>query len=497
MSDQSKGLTCRITGGGIAALHPPQEVYTVLAGPSTSKEFNTIKANLRPQACWRLEDVRFEFDSSFVTPAAAEEFKHLVALMKEHPGAPLSIFGHADPVGDEEYNKKLSGRRATAVYGMLTRNTDLWEELYSNPLGRDDWKTKVVQIILLDLGYSPGSTDGKKSPETTEAIKKFQADHGLPPSGNADRATRAKLFLAYMDKHCRDADGNPFKAEKKDFLAQGADSGGKGDYQGCGEFNPLLMFSREENEEYKKEENKEKRNAENAPNRRVLVYLFRPGRHVNPQAWPCPRVKEGVAGCYKRFWSDAPKRRTFQEKRREYDKTHDTFACRFYDRLAIHSPCETIMRIFRIRLFDPFARPIPYAPFRIVAESALISDWADGQGWASGKADEVPDEAVVEWGYPAQRSDGTVGHDKAPKYVYRAKVYITINDKDEQKAAEQRLNNLGYFRGKTFEDKIRAFQSAYDMPETGRLEDIKEQLRNYHDTADPEPLPESNPGTEQ
>jgi peptidoglycan hydrolase-like protein with peptidoglycan-binding domain len=406
--------------------------------------------------------------------------------MKEHPGAPLSIFGHADPVGDDDYNKKLSGRRATAVYGMLTRNTDLWEELYSNPLGRDDWKTKVVQIILLDLGYSPGSTDGKKSPETTEAIKKFQADHGLPPTGNADRATRVKLFLAYMDKHCRDADGNPFKVEKKDFLAQGADSGGKGDYQGCGEFNPLLMFSREENEEYKKEENKEKRNAENAPNRRVLVYLFRPGRHVNPQTWPCPRVKEGVAGCYKRFWSDAPKRRTFQEKRREYDKTRDTFACRFYDRLAIHSPCETIMRIFRIRLFDPFARPIPGAPYRISVGQVCNEGRGDSNGWAIAKDVVVPSKAIVEWGSPPM---GEEESKEPPKLVYKTELFLDIGEENEEEGARRRLNNLGYTLGATLAEKIKSFQRAYGRPQTGKLQDIKEDLWKYHDTATPPPLP--------
>ncbi|HSR14079.1 MAG TPA: peptidoglycan-binding protein, partial [Thermodesulfobacteriota bacterium] len=287
----------RITPGGIAAEHPVREGYAVYAGPSTAEEFNTIRADLTPRACWRLEDVRFEFDSSFITPAAADEFRHLSTLMKEHPGAPVSIFGHADPVGDDEYNKKLSGRRAIAVYGMLARNTDMWEELYSNPLGRDDWKVRAVQIILLDLGFSPGAVDGKKGPETTEAIRKYQTDNGMAPSGEADRGTRAKLFLAYMDKHCRDEEGNAFKLEKKDFLARGADSGGKGDYQGCGEFNPLLMFSAAENEEYKKEENREKRNADNAPNRRVLVYLFRPGRRVDPGTWPCARAREGTAEC--------------------------------------------------------------------------------------------------------------------------------------------------------------------------------------------------------
>jgi hypothetical protein len=490
MNDEKKTISCQITGGGIAAVHPSQDIYTVLAAPSTSNEFNLLKAGILPTACWRLEDVRFEFDSSFITPSAAEEFKHLATLMKEHPGSAISIFGHADPVGDDDYNKKLSGRRATAVYGMLTRNTDLWEELYSNPLGRDDWKNTVIQIILLDLGYSPGSADDKKSQETTDAIKQFQTDNGLPASGNADRTTRIKLFLAYMDKHCRDRDHNPFIVDKKDFLAQGADPGGKGDYQGCGEFNPVLMFSKEENDEYSKKENKTKRDSENAPNRRVLIYLFRPGRHVSPKSWPCPRVKEGVGGCKLRFWSDAAKRRSFQEERREYDKTHDTFACRFYDvRLSINSPCESIMRFYSVRLFDPFLRPIPFAPYRMNTAGQTTEGKADSNGWARGKyvlsesTKKGLEKTIVEWGYRPLTASAP------PAFVFSSEIYMDVDAPDEATAADRRLHNLGYRIGKKLEDRIRSFQRAYGRLESGELKDIKEDLWKYHDEANPESLP--------
>jgi peptidoglycan hydrolase-like protein with peptidoglycan-binding domain len=222
----------------------------------------------------------------------------------------------------------------------------MWDKLYNKAHGGDDWKKVAVQTILLDLGYSPDAPNTDKGAKTSEALKKFQGDNGLSPTGKEDKATRTKLFLAYMDKHCRDEGGNPFKVEKKDFLAQGADKDGKGDYQGCSEFNPVLMFSKEEDKEYSKPENKEKRNAENAPNRRVLIFMFRPKSYTTPNLWPCPSVKEGIDLCKKRFWSDAKKRREFQENRREYRNTKDTFACRFYDRLGMNSPCENILLTF-------------------------------------------------------------------------------------------------------------------------------------------------------
>ena len=75
------------------------------------------------------------------------------------------------------------------------------------------------------------------------------------------------------------------------------------------------------------------------------MLLFRPRNYVEPNEWPCPRAKEGVSGCKKRFWSDGEDRRgrRLPDERRKYEDSKDTFACRFYDRLANTSPCEVLV----------------------------------------------------------------------------------------------------------------------------------------------------------
>jgi hypothetical protein len=40
--------------------------------PTTGDDSNTLKLDLIPVACIGMHDVLFEFDSSFVTPAAAK-----------------------------------------------------------------------------------------------------------------------------------------------------------------------------------------------------------------------------------------------------------------------------------------------------------------------------------------------------------------------------------------------------------------------------------------
>ena len=343
MSDGIEGSIRGITGGGIAATHPAELARIVHVAAAVSDEHVTLKAAIFPIASCRIEDLRFEFDSSFVKPEIATETALLATLIKEHTEEdekpPLSIFGHADPVGNDDYNKQLSGRRAQAIFGLLTRDTDLWEDLYTHPLGGDDWGTRSVQTMLEATGYSLGPLNGQQNRQMTEAIEAFQGDQGLKVDGFVGPDTRKKLFLAYMDKSCRDDENQAFKLEKANFLAQGADSDGKGDYQGCSEFNPITLFSQTEQQKFSKPENSDERNTENASNRRVMTLLFRPGSEVLADRWPCPRVKEGVAGCKKRFWSDGEKRRgnRLQDVRREFEVTRDTFACRFYQRLISDS----------------------------------------------------------------------------------------------------------------------------------------------------------------
>ncbi len=320
--------------GGVAADHPAAALLPVLVSPSTAdKGKNTIRMELIPVGCWKLEDVRFAFGSTFLLPSTKREFADLSALLKKHPKAPLTVFGHADPVGDDAFNKALSGRRAESVYAVLIRDTDRWEQLYQDGGASEGWGTRSIQEMLTALGHDPGPIDGVNGPKTKAGVESFQrAAGGLTVDGAAGPLTRAKLFAAYMDYLCAD------KLTKADFFGQGKDAGGKGDYQGCGEFNPAMVFSQSESQS----QSTETRNRENAINRRVMILLFRPGTPYS-EKWPCPRASEGVAGCEKRLWSDASVRRNPKAARRKFSETFDTFGCRFYHRLTVSSPCEGVL----------------------------------------------------------------------------------------------------------------------------------------------------------
>jgi len=282
-----------------------------------------------------------------------------------------------------------------------------------------------------------------------------------------------------MNLLCVDPDGTPWQLSKIDFLAQGADPGGKGDYQGCGEFNPDLMFSQVENQDFSQPERKAQRDAGNAPNRRVVIFLFRPGSKVSPDRWPCPRAKEGVGGCTHRFWSDAEKRRTFQEDRRVFEDTRDTYACRFYHRLASSSPCERMGDMYLFRLFDERAIMIPYALYEVEVGEARRRGQADQEGWIRFREVELPDPCVIRW----RRPNSDPGTTDQPQWDFYMQVHIKIAD-DKETGQMQRLHNLGYPFGTTANERLAAFQKDYGVSDNSPA-----QSDGWHQDASPDARP--------
>ncbi len=52
---------------------------------------------------------------------------------------------------------------------------------------------RVLQRRLAGLGFAPGPVDGRYGPRTEQAVRRFQADHGLQVDGIADPSTVARL----------------------------------------------------------------------------------------------------------------------------------------------------------------------------------------------------------------------------------------------------------------------------------------------------------------
>jgi peptidoglycan hydrolase-like protein with peptidoglycan-binding domain len=517
---------------GIVATHPARFELPVLVAPIPEEQkasnHNTIRPQLVAIGCFTLPSSGFAFDSSVVSPRAEGGFTRFARLMiamraqdeanpKRFP--PCAVFGHADPTGSDEYNKTLSGRRARAVYAVLVRDVTIWEKLYAAGFGGDQWGLKSIQTMLSTSlarpkGQPPeppfytGPIDGKKTPQTSEAISAWLTSRGFKATDTLDRpgdaTRRATLFREYMDALCHTPGGEPFLLDPvADFLARRKDKGLRGDVMGCGEFNPKLRISKRlEDDARKSKVFEELRNEINEANRRVVVYAFDHGSEIDPNRWPCPSASDGPFACTLRLWSDHAKRRGAGAEERVFgenmailtvdeagalqtaklEETGNTMGCRFYHGFAVNSPCEAKIRqwVVRFRIDAREGRQIPLAHRRYVVQAgeaqfaAVIRGATDEDGEvripvfgehtkmtlrldAFGKAVE-PQEAGRGASSPEGSAPGAAGASAAgagpdsDRFPDEDRFLVLVLDAGELKqrdvgddlAVRQRLYNLGF-----------------------------------------------------
>ena len=379
-------------------------------------------------------------------------------------GYRLVLFGHSDPTGQDDYNKVLAGRRAMIIYGALVRDVNLWEQVFSPPYGGDSWTFSFNQIMLAAVGYDPGAIDGMcRTADIASAVTAFQNAKGIhPATGYIDTTTRKALFRAYMDVLCAtgtDKDGKQttLRYNRADFLSHGQGPDGKQDYQSCGEFNPLIVFSQDETTTYADPANKTARDTDNTPNRRVTIYMFRPKTWFPYKRWPCPTVKEGISGCKAQFWIDGEKRRNPQTKRRDSRKNGKTMACKWYSRIMWRGACEGRPQKCRFRLWlhDRDRERMPGTPFRITDGTKTTEGFANSAGAA--ELVEVPKGVsyTVQWGELPWSKD-----DSLPRmYQYWREVYVNTRVKDEEHT-DRELSNLCYAE-LTSDERTASFRANY------------------------------------
>ena len=67
-----------------------------------------------------LSDVLFDVDRANLKPGARERLARIAGILSAHPGLQIEIEGHTDSTGSDDYNQRLSERRAESVQAYLT-----------------------------------------------------------------------------------------------------------------------------------------------------------------------------------------------------------------------------------------------------------------------------------------------------------------------------------------------------------------------------------------
>ena len=126
-------LTYRWTAGA-GSVSPADSPNTTFTAPQTegpvtvtvtatdnAKNDATASATLlvRPRTVIEFEDVHFDFDRYSLRPEALKLLDEAVAKLQANPNIQVTIEGHADSVGTQQYNLALGDRRANSARDYL------------------------------------------------------------------------------------------------------------------------------------------------------------------------------------------------------------------------------------------------------------------------------------------------------------------------------------------------------------------------------------------
>lgn len=94
-----------------------------------------------------LENIFFDFDKATLRPESKEELDGLIDLLNLNPNVTIELSAHTDRKGSEEYNMKLSQRRAEAVVDYLITAGIAPDRLTAVGKGKTEPKTVTKAIV--------------------------------------------------------------------------------------------------------------------------------------------------------------------------------------------------------------------------------------------------------------------------------------------------------------------------------------------------------------
>lgn len=95
-----------------------------------------------------VRNIFYEFDKADITPASGEALDRLTNLLKENPNITIELSAHCDFRGNDEYNERLSQRRAENVVQYLTEHGIQADRLTAKGYGEK--QPKVVNKKLTE-----------------------------------------------------------------------------------------------------------------------------------------------------------------------------------------------------------------------------------------------------------------------------------------------------------------------------------------------------------
>lgn len=114
-----------------------------------------------------IDNIFYDFDKATLRPESAEALDKLIALLNENPNVTIELSSHTDNRGSDQYNERLSQRRAESVVNYLIEHGIAADRL--SPMGYGENKPKVIKKKLTET-YDWLKADDVLTPEFIEAL---------------------------------------------------------------------------------------------------------------------------------------------------------------------------------------------------------------------------------------------------------------------------------------------------------------------------------------
>lgn len=102
-------------------------------------------------------DILFDRDSAIMKPGAYSEIDRVATVLNDYPETVIRVEGHTDSSGPEDYNQRLSERRANAVKNALIQRNVHPDRVIavgfgeSMPVSSSDALNRRVNVVIIPV----------------------------------------------------------------------------------------------------------------------------------------------------------------------------------------------------------------------------------------------------------------------------------------------------------------------------------------------------------
>ena len=145
-------------------------------GPQGAQGAQGVAGQPGADMTWMISTIGFGFDKTALQPSEQSKVQEIAAYIKRNPTFVVELEGYADPRGTQDYNLRLSSRRAEAVRNALIAagvpNENIAMRAYGKlaPLCTDasescwERERRVEVVVMPEL---PGSVTPAAAPRTS------------------------------------------------------------------------------------------------------------------------------------------------------------------------------------------------------------------------------------------------------------------------------------------------------------------------------------------